>query len=97
MTWSLMNHMAAEKVAAILSEAGDSYGPDVPRAMPRKMAEAVIHAALWAHGSRSGSTAGAYAFGNLFDALGLKGWTFREDEAEAMQKFRMARLAEPST
>lgn len=95
MAWSLLNHTMAEKIGAIVDEVGGSYAPDVPRALDRAQALAVIHAAAWAHGVRSDSTAGAYAMMNLFEALGLKGWTFQADEAEALMQFRMARLAKP--
>ncbi len=79
MAWSLANVIAAEAVNKLLDDA-DSIGTSAPeRDMPREVAASVIHAALWAYGSRAGSTAGAYAMSNLMDALGIKRWSFKED------------------
>lgn len=101
MAWSLLNHMIAEKVDALLDEAGQNYGPEQARALDRDVAAAVIHAALWAHSSRVDGTAGAYAMHNLFMALKLKNWTFDDEEADALHRFRndrmRARAPKPAT
>jgi hypothetical protein len=93
MTWSLMNHMIADKVGALLDEQKDVYGPEVERFFSREKAAAIIHAAIWGYGVRADSTAGAYAAMNLFDALGLKGWTFDQQEADALERFRQERCS----
>ena len=91
MAWSLFNALIAEQVNALLDEAGKDYGPEVERFMSRDQAASVIHAALWAHGSRASSTAGVYAMMNLFEAIGLKNWTFDADEADAFNAVRASR------
>jgi hypothetical protein len=78
MTWSLANVVAADAVAALLKKPSEYNIPDYERALCRADAEAIIHAALWAYGVRSGSFASAYAFENLYNALGLASWTFKE-------------------
>lgn len=88
MAWSLMNHMIAEKVAALVDEQKDGYPPTVVRFFTREKALGIIHAALWGHGVREDSTAGCYAFMNLMEVLGIKSWTFDEDEAA---EFRVVR------
>ncbi|MDR3488782.1 MAG: hypothetical protein P4M05_28255 [Bradyrhizobium sp.] len=88
MAWSLLNHMVADKVEALIKEQDDVYGPEVKRFYPTSVAKAIIHAALWGYGVRDDSTAGSYAGSALFDALGLKGWTFDQEEADALQRFR---------
>lgn len=52
--------------------------PDAERAFSREKTAAIIHAALWAHSARSGSTASAYAINSLFEAIGLETWTFKK-------------------
>jgi len=97
MAWSLMNHMIFEKVNALLDEQKDAYPPDVRRFYTRDQAATIIHAVLWGHGVREDSTAGCYAADNLFTALGLKWWTFNEDDAkqhqELAQRLRTERFA----
>jgi hypothetical protein len=94
MAWSLLNHMIADKVNELLDGQKDSYPPEVKRFYSREQAAAIIHAVLWGHASREDSTAACYAAMNLFDALGLKQWTFDEDEAAAFQELRQKRLRE---
>jgi hypothetical protein len=94
MAWSLLNAMIADKVTALLDEQKDSYPPEVARFYSREQAAAIIHAALWGYSCRSDSTAGCYAGSNLFDALGLKSWTFDEDEAAAFHEIRNKMLRE---
>lgn len=72
MAWSLMNHMIADKVAALLDEQKDAYPPEVKRFYSREQTLAIIHAALWGHAVREDSTAGAYAGSAMFDALGAQ-------------------------
>lgn len=97
MAWSLMNHMIADKVNALLDEQKDVYPPEVKRFYSREQAAAIIHAVLWGYGVREDSTAGCYAGTNLFDALGLKWWTFTEEDAAAHRdldnKLRIANAA----
>lgn len=81
MAWSLLNSMIADKVNELLDAQKDAYPEGVERFYSREQAAAIIHAAIWGHSVRSDSTAGAYAGSNMFDALGLKWWTF--DEADA--------------
>lgn len=88
MAWSLLNHMIAEKVNALLDEQKDAYPPHVKRFFSREKTAAVIHAALWAHAVREDSTAGAYAFMALTEALDLKNWCFDQEEADALNRFR---------
>ena len=85
MSWSLLNHMAADKVNELLDAHKDDYPPDVDRFFSREKAAAIIHAALWGYAVRSDSTAGCYAGSNLFDALGLKWWTLDDVEGAACQ------------
>ena len=94
MAWSLLNMMAAEKVKALLDEYKNEYPPEEPRFYTREQAEAIIHAVLWGHASRSSSTAGCYAADNLFKALGLKWWTFDEEHAVHHQALAQKLLAE---
>jgi hypothetical protein len=93
MAWSLLNHMIADKVKALLDDQS-GYGPDVPRFFPREKAEAIIHAAIWGYSSREGGDAGCYAFMNLMDALGIKAWTFDEDEAKEIREMWTRRMRE---
>lgn len=88
MAWSLLNHMIADKVNELLDSQKDAYPPEEPRFYSREQAAAIIHAALWGYSARASSTAGAYAGSNLFDALGLKWWTF--DEADAARHQALA-------
>ena len=91
---SLANMLAADDVKALLDKhGGGNYGPDVQRFFPRERALAIIHAAIWGHGCRDDSTAGAYAALGLYEALGLKAWTFDDDEAEALQRYRREKAA----
>ena len=83
-----MNHMIADKVNELLDGQKDAYPPDEPRFYSREQAAAIIHAALWGYGVRASSTAGAYAGSNMFEALGLKWWTF--DEADAARHQALA-------
>lgn len=79
MSWSLLNAVMAKDVEEIL--ASEHLRPELTddeRAMKKEECLAVIHAALWAYSSRAGSTASAYAFSNLYDALGLESWKFKE-------------------
>jgi len=79
MSWSLLNNVMAEKVEALLNDEHIRQSlEDGQRALPREEALAVIHAALWAYSSRKGSTASAYAMTNMYEALGLETWTFKE-------------------
>jgi hypothetical protein len=94
MAWSLLNHGAADKVAELLDEVKDNYPPEVTRFFPREKAEAIIHAALWGHSSRVDGTAGCYAFMNLMDALGFKGWTYDAEEAAVLTEYRTRRAKE---
>ncbi len=90
MSWSLLNHFMVDDVKALLDkgeEPGGSYRDD-ERFFSREQAEKLIHAVLWAHGCRRDSTAGAYAAFNLYEALGLKNWTFDTVEADALHQFR---------
>lgn len=90
MTWSLLNHLVADKVNELL-DANATYGPEVERFYSRNQAAAIIHAALWGYGVRSDSTAGAYAAMNMFEALGIKAWSFDAEEAEAIRKLQTER------
>lgn len=94
MAWSLGNHLAADDVAALLEKhGGGNYGPKVERQYSKEEALGIIHAAIWGHGCRAGSTAGAYAAMALFNTLGLKGWTFEQEEADALVRFRQEKAA----
>jgi hypothetical protein len=86
MTWSLEN--AADKVNDLLDLSKDTYPPEEERFFSREQALAIINAALLGYSVRADSTAGAYAAMNLYGALGLKGWTFDDTEAAALQAFR---------
>lgn len=88
MAWSLLNHMIADKVNALLDEQKDAYPPEVKRFYSREQAAAIIHAVLWGHAVREDSTAACYAATNLFDALGLKNWTFDEEESAIFNRAR---------
>jgi hypothetical protein len=91
---SLLNIAIDPTVGALLDRAaalGGDY-PDDLRFYSRAKAAAIIHAALWAYASRSDSTAGAYAAGNLFDAIGLKAWTFNSEEAATLNEIRAAKF-----
>jgi hypothetical protein len=92
MAWSLLNHIAADKVSALLDEHKDTYPPDEPRFYSREQAAAIIHAALWGYSVRADSTAGCYAGTNMFEALGLKWWTFDEDDALAHRELAQKRM-----
>ncbi|EIM25699.1 hypothetical protein [Microvirga lotononidis] len=91
MAWSLLNHMIADKVNELLDTQKDSYGPEEERFYSREVAASIIHAAVWGYSCRSSSTAGVYAATNLLNALGLKFWSFDDEEAAALQEFRRAR------
>src|SRR5262245_51853516 len=91
MTWSLESAMVADKVNDLLDLFKDTYPPEVERFFSRKKALAIINAALCGYSVRADSTAGAYVAMNLYDALGLKGWTFDDTEAAALQAFRSKR------
>jgi hypothetical protein len=93
MAWSLLNLNTAMQVDDLLKPLDDNYGPEVERALPRDKALAVIHAAIWAYASREGSTASAYAFLNLMEALDIKAWSFHEEDMAVMSKLHMDRLA----
>lgn len=82
MAWSLLNAMLAEKVKALLDDPHIRDCMDGERAMSRETAEAAVHAIIWAHSSRSGSTASAYALSNLYDVLGLETWTYKDQSPE---------------
>ena len=84
---SLLNEMLADKVNALLDECRKLGTRDQPF-YSREQASAIIHAVLWGHGSRSDSTAAVYAAQSLFDALGLKDWTFSEEESAVLQEYR---------
>jgi hypothetical protein len=86
MPWSALNHMMADDVRKLLDrpEFQQEREPEMVRFFSREKAEAIIHAALWGYGVRATSTAGAYAFSNLMDALGLKNWTFNDEEAAVL-------------
>lgn len=94
MSWSLMNHIIAEKVDSLVEGQTKSYAPEVERSMSREICLSVIHAALWAHGARGDSMAGAYAHLNLYNALGLKGWTFDDEEQALLVAHRTKRADE---
>ena len=76
---SLLNMILADKVSALVDEAGTSYGPEQTRAISRENALGIIHCALWGHSSRDDGTAGAYAWMELMHLLGIKRWSFKED------------------
>jgi len=80
----------ADMIEALLDTHDHLYPPGVPRFYSREKARAIIKAALWAYSARSDSTAGAYAAIDLFTALGLKDWTFEEEEAAVLRKHREA-------
>jgi hypothetical protein len=83
-TWSILNAMMHSKIEALFADEAlraDERG--LVRAMSKDDAMSVIHAALWAYSSRAGSTASAYAFINIYDALGLETWTFKKNQAES--------------
>lgn len=84
MTVSLLNVLVADKVNALLDDphVRDNL-PDDQRGFTREQATAIIHAALWAYAARAGSTAEAYARMGLFEAIGLKTWSFKEPEQPA--------------
>lgn len=88
--------MIADKVNALLDEQKDAYPPEVKRFYSREQAAAIIHAVLWGYACRDDSTAGCYAANNLFDALGLKNWTFDDEESDifnrARQQHRMTKI-----
>ena len=86
MAWSLLNTTIADKVSELLDEHKDAYPPDVPRFFSREQALSIIHAAIWGYAVREDSTAGCYAADNLYNALGLKGWTFDESVAKRMNE-----------
>jgi hypothetical protein len=81
MAVSLLNVLIDEKVLALLDDGllRDDLKDD-ERGFSRAEVAAVIHAALWMHSARSGSFACAYAMDALFQAIGLKTWTFKEPE-----------------
>jgi hypothetical protein len=89
MTWSLLNHMVADKVSELLDGQRDAYPPEVTRFFPREKAAGIIHAALWGYAVRDDSTAGCYAFSALMDTLGIKSWVFDEDEAAVLRDYRI--------
>lgn len=91
MSWSQMNHRIAEQVDALLDTQKDAYPPDVARFYSRDTAAALIHAAIWGYSVRADSTAGVYAAENLFEALGLKAWSFDAEEAKEFQALRHKR------
>jgi hypothetical protein len=83
MTVSLLNVMLADKVTALLDDPHVRVNvEDEHRGFTRDQASAIIHAALWAYSARAGSTAEAYARMSLFDAIGLKSWSFKEGDDE---------------
>ena len=94
MAWSLLNGMIAEKVNALLDELKDEYPPSERRWYSREQAASIIHAALWGHSVRDGSTAGCYAADNMFKALGLKWWTFDEEHAKQHQELAQRLMIE---
>lgn len=73
---SLYNLLNAERVEAFLSDLENANGGE-PFHERAKLLQC-IHMLIWLHSSRPGSTAGAYAFSGLMDALGLKTWSFTE-------------------
>jgi len=78
--------MLADDVEKLLdNELLQDGTPDGERAFSRAKCLEIIHATLWAHGARSGSTASAYAIHSLFDALGLESWSFKEPESAAAE------------
>jgi hypothetical protein len=93
MVMSLLNMMLADKVNALLDEVEDGYPLDVERGCSREKAAAIIHAALWCRSSRADATAAAYATMALFEAIGIKCWTFDEEEAAEMRAVQEQRYA----
>jgi hypothetical protein len=85
MAWSLLNHMIAGKVTELLDAHKDDYPPEVRRLYSREQALSIIHAAIWGYACRADSSAAAYAGSHMFEALGLKGWTWDESVASALQ------------
>ena len=83
MSWSLLNHMVAEHVDAVLSEVERVHGEPIP---DKDQARAGIHAVLWHATSRPGSTAAGYAWMNLMEALGIKRWSFRDDWSDVFPR-----------
>lgn len=91
MSWSLLNHSIADKVSELIDAHKDDYPPEEPRFFSREQALAIIHAAIWGYSVRASSTAGCYAATNLYEALGLKWWTFDAEEAAIFQKIAQER------
>lgn len=88
MSWSLLNSMLAAEVDTLLSKAGEGLGENDARGISKEKALAAIHGIIWLYACRDGSTASAYASFNLFEALGLKDWSFDDEEAKAFQEVR---------
>lgn len=80
MAWSLGNYMITEDVEKLVASKDDVYEPGIERAFSREQALSIIHAAIWGYGCRAGTTAGAYAFMNLMEALGIKAWSFEAED-----------------
>ncbi|WP_292325757.1 hypothetical protein [Mesorhizobium sp.] len=91
MVWSLANILAAEDVEKLVAKKDDEYPPEVERFFDRGKTLAIIHAALWGYGCREGSTAGCYAFMNLMEALGIKAWSFDEEDRKLLSDAYMRR------
>jgi hypothetical protein len=100
MAWSLANILAAEEVEKLIAAKDDEYPPEIERFFDRGKALAIVHAALWGYGCRADSTAGAYAFMNLMEALGIKAWSFDEEDrqllSDAYMKRHLAKSPAPS-
>ena len=96
MSWSQMNHRIADQIEALLDTQKDAYPSDVARFYSRDTAAALIHAAIWGYSVRADSTAGVYAAGNIFEALGLKAWSFDAEEAKEFHTLRHKRRRDAS-
>jgi len=78
---SLYNYLNASRVETFLSDLEEANLGEKFHDRDRLLR--CIHMLIWLHSSRPGSTAGAYAFGGLMDAIGLETWAFkRNPEAE---------------
>jgi hypothetical protein len=76
------------KIKDLLDIWVDKYPPGVERFYSREKAELMIRSIVWAYSCLPDQMAGIYAVQQLFDTIGLKDWTFSEDEAAALMRFR---------
>lgn len=85
-----------EKIKNLLDIWLDKYPVDVERFYSRAKAEIMISSIVWAYSCRSDQMAGIYAVQQLFDAIGIKEWTFKEDEANILRRYRETKLISES-